>query len=130
MLKSPVVWIAALWVGVMIHLDWHFGRPGHDHRSFNLTYHWLTALPTCVSLAWLALRRWPHSALSAGGLILGLGILLGQGLEPLGEVILFREGWEPFTDPVRWRIFAEFLAAGLISLLVGVAGIPRMGPSG
>jgi len=38
MLKSPTLWIAALWVGVMIHLDWHLGRAGHDHRSFDLTY--------------------------------------------------------------------------------------------
>ena len=125
-LKSPVAWIAALWVGVMIHVDWHLGRPGHGHRSFDLTYHWLAALPTAAPLALLALRRWPDSALSAGAVILGLGILLGQGLEPLGEVILFQEGWEPFTSPVRWRVFAEFIGAGLISLSAGVAVIGRI----
>ena len=126
MLKSPVAWIAAFWVGVMIHVDWHLGRPGHDHRSFDLTYHWLAALPTAVPVAWLAVRKWPHAALSAGAAMLGLGIVLGQGLEPLGEVVLYQEGWEPVTSPVRWRVFAEFIGVGLITLLAGVVVIGRM----
>ena len=125
-LKSRIAWIAAVWVGVMIHLDWHLGRPGHDHRSFDLTYHWLAALPTVLPVAGLAVKRWPHAALSAGAVLLGLGVLLGQGLEPLGEVVLFQEGWEPLTSPERWRVFAEFIGAGLITLWVGVAVIGRM----
>jgi len=125
-LRSPAAWIAAAWVGVMIHVDWHLGRPGHGHRSFDLTYHWLAALPMALPVAWLAVRRWPHAALSAGAVMLGLGIVLGQGLEPLGEVVLYQEGWEPFTNPVRWRIFAELIRAGLIALLAGVVVIGRM----
>lgn len=120
MLRSPLVWIAALWVGVMIHVDWHLGRSGHDHQSFNLSYHWLVAVPTFIPVVWLALRRWPTSAFPAGAVILLIGVMLGQGLEPLGETIHFNAGSEPFTNPQRWRIFAEFLGAGIITLVGGI----------
>ena len=119
MLRSPLFWIAALWVGVMIHVDWHLGRPGHDHQSFDLSYHWLLALPTFIPVIWLVLRKWPTAAPSAGAVILLIGVLLGQGLEPLGETIHFDAGLEPFINPRRWRIFAEFLGAGVATIAVG-----------
>jgi uncharacterized membrane protein YhaH (DUF805 family) len=104
----------------MIHLDWHLGRPGHDHRSFDLAYHWLLAVPTFTPLAWLVCRRWRDSPFRAALIMTVLGVLLGQGLEPLGETVHFGAGAEPFTNHLRWRIFAEFMTAGLIILLLGI----------
>jgi hypothetical protein len=116
-LKSPLAWTAALWLGVMIHVDWHLGRSGHDHRSFDLAYHWLVAIPTFAPVAWLVLRRWPASALRSGTVILVLGVIMGQGLEPVAEAILFQAGIDPFANHERWRVFFEFMAAGLMTLL-------------
>jgi hypothetical protein len=97
----------------MIHLDWHLGRPGHDHRSFDLPYHWLVAVPAFAPLAWLTLRRWGGAAVSAAASILLLGVLLGQIVEPLSE------GGSALSNGLRWRVFAEFIAAGLVSYLLG-----------
>jgi hypothetical protein len=103
----------------MIHLDWHLGRPGHDHLSFHLPYHWLVAIPTCLPIAWFANARWPDAPVKAGVLTLLLGVLIGQGVEPLGEALLDGSA-APFTNPVRWRVFAEFLVAGWLTFLLAV----------
>lgn len=103
----------------MTHIDWHLGRPGHDHLSFQLSYHWLLALPAFLPLAWLAGTRSPNAAGRAGMRMILLGLLIGQGLEPLGEALL-GEGLEPFTNATRWRVFAEFLAAGLLTFFLGL----------
>ncbi len=114
MLKSPFVWLGALWVGVMIHLDWHLGRPG-EHLSFHFRYHWILALPAFAPLAWLTLRRFGRAAIPAAATILVIGVLLGQILEPLTE------GPAALGNVRRWWIFVEFIAAGLVSYLLGLA---------
>jgi hypothetical protein len=128
MLRSAPVWVAALWVAVMIHLDWHLGRHGDDHRSFDFAYHWLLALPAFLPVAWLAGRKWSGAAVRAAGSITLMGMLLGQGLEPLGETVFLGAGTEPFTDPLRWKIFAEFMAAGFLVLLLSVPLVRRRAP--
>jgi len=115
LLKSPFVWLGALWIGVMIHLDWHLGRPGHDHLSLGFPYHWIAALPVFAPLAWLTLRRFGRAAVPAGAAMLVIGIGLGQILEPLAE------GPASLGNVVRWWTFAEFIAAGLVSYLLGLA---------
>ncbi len=117
MLRSPVAWLVVLSIGILIHVDWHLGRPGHDHLSFGLLYHWLLAVVTFAPLPWLVVRRWPTAFPQASVVVVFLGVALGQGLEPLGEVIHFPVGWEPFTNPVRWRVFAEFIVAGVVTYL-------------
>jgi hypothetical protein len=66
--------------------------------------------------------------------VLLLGIALGQGLEPLGEVIVSRGNWEPFTNLVRWRILGEFIGAGVIiylmSAMLAVRWLHRRGLTG
>jgi hypothetical protein len=114
MITSRSVWLAAIWIAVLIHLDWHLGRPAHGHLSFGLPYHWILAIVTLGPLPWLLIRRWPTALLQASVVVLGLGVALGQVLEPLGEVMLYRVGAEPLTNPVRWRVFAEFMAAGIL----------------
>lgn len=113
--RSRAVWLAALWIGLLIHVDWHLGRPVHHRLSYGLSYHWLLGLVAFVPVVWVIGRRWSHAFLRASLLTIGLGVVLGQGLEPLGEVLLLPAGWLPFTDPVRWRVFGEFLLAGGIA---------------
>jgi hypothetical protein len=121
MIRSSLVWLSALWLGVLIHVDWHLGRPGPSHLSFGLSYHWLLAVVAFAPLPWLLRRRWPDSLTQASVLVIALGVVMGQGFEPLGEAILFDYGPEPFTNAVRWRIFAEFLAAGILTYLFSAA---------
>lgn len=126
MTRSRLVWLSGLWIGVLIHVDWHLGRPGHDHLSFGFSYHWFLAVLTFAPLPWLLVRRWPNSVARASALAIGLGVLMGQGIEPLSEVILFNAGMEPFTNAVRWRVFAEFMVAGIVIYLVSVAVAVRL----
>ena len=120
MIRSPLIWLSALWIGALIHVDWHLGRPAHDHLSFGLPCHWLLAILTFAPLPWLLMRRWPNSA-TAACVVIALGVLLGQGIEPLSEVMLYQAGAEPFTNPVRWRVFGEFMAAGIVTYLASAA---------
>lgn len=126
MLRSRAVCLGALWLGLMVHLDWHLGRPGHDALSFHLPWHWLLAVPAFLPIAWMVKRRWPDAALKAGLVVVLLGLLIGQGLEPLGESLL-GAGTEPFTNPLRWRAFAEFVGAGVLTLLFAAPLIRRAG---
>ena len=118
MTRSRVMWLSGVWIGALIHVDWHLGRPGHDHLSFGLSYHWLLAVLTFAPIPWLLVRRWPNAFARGSALVIALGVLIGQGIEPLSEVIFFQAGAEPFTDPVRWRVFAQFMAAGIVTYLV------------
>jgi hypothetical protein len=86
-----------------------------------MPYHWLLAILTFAPLPWLMMRRWPKSPYAASVVTIALGILIGQGIEPLGEVILFQAGAEPFTNPVRWRAFGEFMAVGIVTYLTSTA---------
>ena len=118
MIKTPLVWLSAFWIGTLIHVDWHMGRPGHDHLSFGLPYHWLVAVLAFALLPWLLVRRWPDMAPRASVLVIALGVLIGQGIEPLSEVVFLNAGAEPFTNPVRWQVFAEFMLAGVFVYVV------------
>jgi len=115
--RSAWFWLAALILAAGIHLDWHLGRPGHHaNLSFHLPYHWLLALPVFSGL-WLLVRwRWPDSPWKTAGLVILVGILLGQGLEPLGEVIASAGRHQPFAQAVRWKVFGEFILAGLVTI--------------
>ena len=79
---------------------------------------------------WFLLRRWPAAFVRASVLTIVLGMTLGQGLEPLNEVILYQVGVEPFTNPVRWRVFAEFLAAGILVSVGSAVAAGRFGNGG
>ena len=127
MIKSPVAWLLAVALGVVIHIDWHLGRPGHHSLSFDLSYHWVLAVPTFAALAWIILRRWPtHFARASMGVILA-GVFLGQGLEPLGEIIHSGGAVQPFSNPVRWRVFGEFIVAGGLTYLATAFALRRRG---
>ena len=123
MIRSPLVWLSALWIGLLIHGDWHLGRPGHDHLSLGLAYHWALGVITFAPLPWLLLPRWPGSKTTVSVLVIVLGVMIGQGIEPLGEMMLFDA--RPFANPVRWRVFAEFMVAGIVSYRASAALLSR-----
>jgi hypothetical protein len=118
MARSPLAWLLAFLIGALIHIDWHLGRPFHDHLSFGFRYHWLLAVLTFAPLAWLILHRWPSTFVPASIFTILVGVILGQGVEPLSETILFTRDWGPFSNSVRWRVFGEFIVAGVLTLAV------------
>jgi hypothetical protein len=114
--RAEGLWLSGLVLGALIHVDWHLARPGSHHElSFGLTWHWLLGVPAFLAV-YLVARRWrPERPLGAALKIVLIGVLAGQVLEPLGEVLL-SGSWEWALLPIRWRAFAEFLAAGLVTL--------------
>ena len=124
-MRSPLAWMTALWIGVLIHVDWHLGRPGHTRLSFGLPYHWLLAIAPFAPLPWVLARRWPTALARVSTFVIVVGVLMGQGLEPLSEVIHSHGVAEPFTNPVRWRVFAEFMAAGILTHVAAVFAVRR-----
>jgi hypothetical protein len=116
-LNSMRMWLAGIVLGLLIHLDWHLGRPGHhSDLSFSLPFHWLFAIPVFAGVYFFANRHWPTVPVTSAALIVALGALFGQGLEPLYEVVTSPPGYAPFANTVRWRVFGEFLVAGLLTL--------------
>ncbi len=117
MLRSRLLWVAILGFAVIVHLDWHLGRPGQGPLDGNVPYHWVLGLLTGALLVWFGTRYWPTRSRRAAAAVVTLGAALGQGAEPLAEVLL-SGGWEPLTYPVRWRVFIEFLSATGVGFLV------------
>lgn len=117
MMRSPLVWATAAWIAVLIHVDWHLGRPGPDRLSFAFPYHWLLAVVAFAPLPWLLARRWPTALARVSALVIALGVVLGQGIEPLGEIVHAHGAADPFANTVRWRVLAEFMTAGLLSFM-------------
>jgi len=115
-LRSSRFWALALLLSVAIHVDWHLARPGHHSGlSFGLPYHWLLALPLFAGLWLLARRHWANELAKVLPIVLVLGVLLGQGLEPFAEMIT-SPPHQPFQSAERWRAFVEFMLAGLATL--------------
>ena len=106
---------AALWLAAAIHVDWHLARP-HDHGgiSGNFASHWLLALPVFAFTAWFLGRR-AGRPVAAGVVTIGVAILLGQVLEPLGEIVLFHDPWSEVFSAERNAAFASFMVAGIAS---------------
>ena len=125
MITSPLAWLLAIGLGAAIHVDWHLGRPGHHRLSFDLSYHWVLAVVTFAALAWIVHRRWPTTFVPSSFWVILAGVFLGQGLEPLGEIMYFGGTWEPFHDAVRWRLFGEFMVAGILAYLAAALALRR-----
>src|SRR2546422_2185834 len=100
----------ALLLGAFIHLDWHLARHEHDGRSLGWDAHWLLAIPIFALAAWFIARRWPPPAnpWRPAALSVALGILLGQVIKPLGEIIHFQATLAEELEPARLTAFALF----------------------
>ena len=105
-------------LAVATHVDWPVGRPSHHRLSLDSPYHWLLAIPTFALVAWGVARRWPASAASAGALNIAAGIVLGQILEPIGEVLVYGQSFARAWEAPRMALFGEFSAVGLLTYLV------------
>ncbi len=117
----------AILLGTAIHLDWHLARGAHHGRlSGDWPLHWLVALPLFALLG-LRLRReaLPQRARVTACVVLG-GVFGGQVLEPAYEVVTGGAGWSWMLHGPRWTACAEFLAAGLLAMLL-VLALPRSG---
>ena len=108
----------AIALAAVIHIDWHLARPAHHRLSLAWPNHWLFAAVAFAVVGCLIARGWPEAPVRAAAGIVGLGVLLGQGLEPVLEVLIYdgRLGYP--SDPGRWGAFAVCLAAGLPALAI------------
>ncbi len=129
MSRSAELWLAAIAFAVLIHVDWHLGRHGSGHLDGNFQYHWILGLLTGATLAWIGVRRWVPRPGPAVAVVVSLGVVLGQVIEPLVEVATSGWDWEPVTSLARWRIFIEFMLATVAALLLLLVVHRRAEPS-
>lgn len=102
-------------VGAAVHVDWHLARPGPHRLSFDLRYHWLSAVPVFGFVTWYAVRSWPRWPVLASLALIGTGLMLGQTLEPAVEMLMSERDWSQVMPPVRVESFLEFLVAGIVT---------------
>jgi hypothetical protein len=100
-----------------IHIDWHLARPVHHRLSLGWPNHWIFAIVAFALVGCLIARGWPDAPGRAAAGIVGLAVLLAQGLEPLLEVAIYDQQLGYPGDPGRWSAFAVCLAAGVPALL-------------
>jgi len=106
----------SLLLGAAIHLDWHLARHEHDGRSLGWDAHWLLAIPIFAVAAWRIARRWPDHPWRPAALTVALGILLGQVIEPLAEIIHYQATLADELEPARLTAFALFKVTGLLTM--------------
>ena len=112
-----LVWAAAL--AVLVHVDWHVGRPADMPPSLGWSLHWLLG----IVMGWSFLRRRGSQTEGVDLVIaLGLGLVLGQLVEPTLEVLIFQESFATVNPAVRWELFGTFILAltgGVAAAAVG-----------
>ena len=126
-LRSHVSFPVALFLGVFIHLDWHLARHEHDGRSLGWDAHWLVAIPIFALAAWRIARRWPPPANPwlPAALTVALGVLLGQVIEPLAEIIHYQATLAEELEPARLTAFAAFTVTGVVTMGLALAALTR-----
>ena len=80
---------------------------------------WHAAL-LALFVGWIIARRWPDHPWRQAALIVGMGVAIGQGLEPVLEVLLYEGRFGYDAEPDRWRAFAVCLAAGVAALALAL----------
>lgn len=117
----PCLVYAAL-LAAAIHSDWHLSRPGHHGgMSGDWALHWVIAVPVFALIAWLVSREPAATRWRAAACIIVGGVVAGQLLEPLFEVLTDGVGWSWMLLDIRWTAFAEFMATGFVTFLLGMA---------
>ncbi|NNG15927.1 MAG: hypothetical protein HKM89_05540 [Gemmatimonadales bacterium] len=117
--------LLAGFIGAAVHIDWHLARPGPHRLSFDLSYHWLSAVPVFALMAWYAARTWPRRPVVAALALIGAGALLGQAVVPAGEMLMSGQSWSEVMRPIRVESFREFIAAGLLTSTVVLLWVRR-----
>jgi hypothetical protein len=112
---------AILLIAVMVHVDWHVGRPHHiSSLSGDWPYHWILGVLTFAALGLFAGLKWPDRPYAPLALNAVAGLFVGHIVEALGEVLAYRESWALVMPAERWRLFFEFAAAGVAGCLLGL----------
>lgn len=111
------VWFVLI-LAAVIHFDWHVARPTHTRFALGWSYHWLLGTLVFAVAAWFVAGRWPTDGWFPSALNVMLAVFVGQILEPLGEILLYRLPFDRMVNGARWTAFAEFMAAGLMTYLV------------
>lgn len=94
--------------------------------SLDWSMHWVLGLVTGIGMGWSFIRR--YGASKAGVALAkaaGIGLLLGQLVEPALEALIFRESFEAVNPPIRWRLFVSFTVAWMGGV-VAVAAASRL----
>ena len=104
-------------LATIVHVDWHLARPAHHRLSLAWPQHWLFAAAAFALVGWLIARWWPDAPGRAAAGIVGLALVLAQGVEPLMEVAIYQHRFGYPSDPGRWSVFAVCVATGLPALL-------------
>jgi len=107
LISIPVVLILAAFV----HIDFHLARPAIHHWSFGLSWHWAICAVVFGLAGWYLSRRSPADRWSAATVNVLIALVIGQGLEPLGEQLYFNQRLLYDVSPDRWAIF--WLCAGV-----------------
>lgn len=113
-------WPLILLLAAAIHFDWHVARPHHFRLSLGWSHHWVLAIPVFGAAAWFVTAGWPTAVWRASAINLGAAAVVGQVIEPLGEVVYSRLPVMHVLKGTRWVTFAEFASAGLATYAVGV----------
>jgi hypothetical protein len=124
MRRLPVSCLAILSLAVLIHLDWHLGRPHHMRLSMEWGGHWLLAIPAFTLTGWYLAARFPDRLWAASALNLLGSAVAAQVLEPLAENL--SDGRVTLAMPAeRWVAFAQFMSAGLMTYIATLAWLER-----
>ncbi|HEY0810334.1 MAG TPA: hypothetical protein VGD49_09240 [Longimicrobiales bacterium] len=105
-------------IALVVHIDWHIGRPVHTGHALGWSLHWVIAIPTFALMTQSILARAGWKTLA---FVILQGLLVGQIVEPLGEVLIYRLTWSEVMPFDRWRIFCEFAIAGIATSCVTLA---------
>ncbi|HJU68434.1 MAG TPA: hypothetical protein VJ650_09300 [Gemmatimonadaceae bacterium] len=116
-MRRPAYAALVLGLAAVIHIDWHLARPVHHRLSLGWTDHWIFAVAAFAIVGCLIARGWPDAPARAAAGIVGLAVLLAQGVEPVLEVAFYDHQLGYPDDPGRWGAFALCLAAGLPALV-------------
>src|SRR5918996_6155523 len=84
-----------------IHIDWHLARPTHHRLSLGWAEHWIFAAIAFAIAGWLIARAAPHAPWRVAAAIVGVAVLLAQGLEPVMEMVSYHSRLGYPSDPRR-----------------------------
>lgn len=118
--------LLALWLALVVHVDWHLARPAHHRLSLAWSQHWLFAAVGFALAGWLIAVRWPDRPWRAAAAIVGWGLFIAQGLEPVLEVLSYEGRFGYPADPGRWAAFGTCVAAGIPALVAALMASRRM----
>lgn len=117
LISIPVV----LLLGAFVHIDFHLARPADHHWSFGLSWHWVICAVVFGLAGWYLARRSPADRWRAAIVNVAIALVIGQGLEPLGEQLYYNQRLLYFVSPDRWAAFWLCAGAGVASMALVLA---------